>query len=130
MLISTFRDAHQDFVVATGELPRHKANPTCEMTAVLEIRTVTYGGHNSCGGYRSDAFDLRDTLASFIVAENSVDLFVERSNPSIKIPKEIIKLSYYLTSHHGQLIIKVCQDIGDLSPSTGDAFGESKAPIQ
>ncbi len=100
------------------------------MATVLELRAIADYGDDRRRGLRTDTLDFRDALASFVTAEHVVNFLVERSDPPIQIPKEVIKLGNGFSRHRCQLVVQIGQNVWDLTPSTGDAFGEGEAAIQ
>ncbi len=72
VLVAAFGDAHQDRLVAAGELPRDKPDPGGEMAAVLELGPVADGRDDGSCCLRTDPFDSRKALASLALAEGEV----------------------------------------------------------
>jgi hypothetical protein len=91
MMLTAFLDAHQGFAVATGKLPRYGHNSACEMPSVLEFRSIANSCHNCSSGFRTDTLDIRGSLTSSIAVDIGSYLLIERSNPTIQLPEEVIQ---------------------------------------
>ena len=79
------------------------------MAAVLEFGSVSDGRDDRRGRLDADALDPGDAPAGFVIVKDSVDLFVEGSDPSIEVSEKVIELRDCLAGHGGQLIVLVCQ---------------------
>jgi hypothetical protein len=91
VLVGALRNAHQHLAIAAGELSRDETNPGGKAPAVLELRPVAVCSHDSCGGFRDNALDLRDALTCLVLVEDSINLFVEQANAAVEIAEEIVK---------------------------------------
>jgi hypothetical protein len=77
MLIATLTDAAQGDAIPAGPVAWDEAKPGCHVSSVLEVTPVPDGGDDRRGGFRTDAFDLGDTLADRARVEDAIDAAVE-----------------------------------------------------
>ena len=68
--IATFADTEQAGSPSTGSLFRHQAEPSRELTAVLEAGSIAHSSNQGGCRHRADAFDLSKPLALLAGAED------------------------------------------------------------
>ena len=83
VLAAAFGDAEQDGALTAGVLAWDKPDPSGEVAAVLELRTIADGGDDRGGGLGPHPLDAGDPLAVLLRAEHSLDLLVEAGDPEI-----------------------------------------------
>ena len=96
VLAGAFGDAEQDGALTAGVLAWDKPDPSGEVAAVLELRTIADGadgGDDRGGGLGPHPLDTGDPLAVLRRAKHSLDLLVEAGDPEIQVPEQVVEFA-------------------------------------
>lgn len=124
-----FADPEQMATVSTGTVPRYEAEPGGQMTAILELLGIPYGGDQGRGGFGADPFHLRDPLTGLAVLKHARDSVVKVGDAEINFPPELIEIRQRFSEKRCQAIIGIRQDLGNHAASPAGTLAEG-APVK
>ena len=85
--IATLADTKQGLLSATGVLSGNKAEPSGQLPAICEMLRVTDRSHQSTGGDRADARDLRQLPAILVCSVPRLNLNLQFADLVVKFLK-------------------------------------------
>jgi hypothetical protein len=99
---------------------RHQAEPSCELTAVLEAGSIAHGSNQSGCRHRADAFDLSKPLALFAGPEDFTYPPVIGCNAIVNFGHFRLQLFHELADHAAEAVIAIPDDYGKAASQLRD----------
>lgn len=91
VLASTFADAHHHAPIPARMLARHESKPSCQMSPIFEVASITNGGDHCCCGFGADAADPGNPLASLAGFKDRIDLLVEDADAVVDLQHKVVE---------------------------------------
>src|SRR5450631_2396169 len=130
VLIAPLTDAQQLLLAARGVFSRHDPHPGRQISPFSKGACVAYRSDQGRRRYRTDSWDLRESLAGLILLRHFLDDRIHWFNARCQLLQFQFELSQQNTEGVGQIQLSVFQDTRELLIQMTAALGHSQPAFQ
>ena len=111
--IPTFANAKQSRLATAGALPRHEAEPSRQVPAILKDAGIGHSGNDRRRREWSNPFNGGQSLAALILGTVCLEFAVNSGHPSIHCPQFFVQDRKGRTSEGREVIGQILDESGE-----------------
>lgn len=102
-----FANPKQMTTISTGAVPGDQAEPSGQMTAIVELPGIAYGGDQGGGGFGSHPFHLGDPLTGLALLKHLGDSPVKIRDSDVNFTPELVEIGQGFPEGRCETVVRI-----------------------